>query len=178
MNDQHVEDLINKYGFQDYKWIDSKEIVVKQWVRFKCLFMCDTYGTKAVCPPNMPTVQECEKFFSEYSKAVILRIQVPAYHGDKDSEVFREIDKNLIELEKEIFYAGYYKVMAFLATICYQCQDCPREMTDCVYKQWSRPTPEALGVDVFETVKKVGYPIEVLSNYQQQMNRYAIIMIE
>jgi hypothetical protein len=42
----------------------------------------------------------------------------------------------------------------------------------------ARPTPEAFAVDVFSTVKEVGYPIEVLYDYSQKMNRYAFLMIE
>jgi predicted metal-binding protein len=42
----------------------------------------------------------------------------------------------------------------------------------------ARPTPEALGVDVYSTVRKANYPIQVLSDYSQMMNRYAFILIE
>jgi hypothetical protein len=42
----------------------------------------------------------------------------------------------------------------------------------------SRPTPDALAVDVFSTVRKLGYPIEVLSDYDQEMNRYAFLLID
>jgi hypothetical protein len=31
---------------------------------------------------------------------------------------------------------------------------------------------------VFATVRQVGYPIEVLSAYTQEMNRYAMLMVE
>ena len=32
-------------------------------------------------------------------------------------------------------------------------------------------------VDVFTTVRGVGYPIEVLFEYDQEMNRYAFLMV-
>jgi hypothetical protein len=35
-----------------------------------------------------------------------------------------------------------------------------------------------MGVDVFATVRKYGFPIEVLSDYAQAMNRYAFLLIE
>lgn len=41
-----------------------------------------------------------------------------------------------------------------------------------------RPCLEALGVDVFATARKLGYPIEVLTDYKQEMNRYSFLMIE
>lgn len=46
------------------------------------------------------------------------------------------------------------------------------------FLQLSRPCLEALGVDVFATARKLGYPIEVLTDYKQEMNRYSFLMIE
>ena len=42
----------------------------------------------------------------------------------------------------------------------------------------ARPSPEALAVDVFGTVRSLGFPIEVLSDYDQTMNRYAFLLVE
>jgi hypothetical protein len=35
-----------------------------------------------------------------------------------------------------------------------------------------------MAIDVYATVRKVGYPIEVLTEYSQAMNRYAFLLIE
>jgi hypothetical protein len=35
-----------------------------------------------------------------------------------------------------------------------------------------------MAMDVFSTVKKIGYPIEVLADYDRAMNRYAFLLIE
>jgi hypothetical protein len=35
-----------------------------------------------------------------------------------------------------------------------------------------------MGVDVFTTVRQCGYPIEVLADYGQPMNRYAFLMVK
>ena len=49
----------------------------------------------------------------------------------------------------------------------------------------AEPTPgekvvllEGLGVDVYQTARNFGYPINVLPDYDQQMNRYALILVE
>ncbi|MFW9974220.1 MAG: DUF2284 domain-containing protein, partial [Candidatus Thorarchaeota archaeon] len=67
-----LEGLFTKYEFTEFKWIDPKEIVVSQWVRMKCEFGCEDYGN-ASCPPNLPSVSECQKFFHEYTDAWIFR---------------------------------------------------------------------------------------------------------
>jgi len=33
-------------------------------------------------------------------------------------------------------------------------------------------------MDVFTTVRSLGYPIEVLSRYDQTMNRYAFLLVD
>jgi hypothetical protein len=35
-----------------------------------------------------------------------------------------------------------------------------------------------MAMDVFRTVRRYGFPIEVLSDYAQPMNRYALLLIE
>jgi predicted metal-binding protein len=58
------------------------------------------------------------------------------------------------------------------------CDGCPGKLEKCKDPKKARPTPEALGVDVYATVRQIGYPIEVLSDYSQTMNRYAFLLIE
>jgi len=173
-----VEKLVETHGFTDFKWIRGEDIAVGQWVRFKCRLMCSTYGTKPVCPPNMPPIPECERFFKEYDHALIIRIAKKAHHRDADSEKFKILDDDLLSLEKALFYKGYHKVMALPATICSRCESCAVTAENCHQKDKARPTPEALGVDVFGTVRKIGYPVEVLSSYEQQMNRYIFVMVQ
>ncbi len=35
-----------------------------------------------------------------------------------------------------------------------------------------------MAIDVYATVRKIGYPIRVLSAYDQEMNRYAFLLID
>jgi predicted metal-binding protein len=61
---------------------------------------------------------------------------------------------------------------------CRLCVKCSGERATCTNKNDARPGPESLAVDVFSTVRSVGYPIEVLTGYDQEMNRYAFLLIE
>ena len=54
----------------------------------------------------------------------------------------------------------------------------PGNRIECNNLHLSRPCPEVLGVDVFTTVRKLNYPIEVLTDYKQEMNRYSFLMVE
>jgi predicted metal-binding protein len=49
---QTIDEIFKTKGYNDYKWIDPKKIIVSQWVRMKCQFGCGEYGHGAACPPN------------------------------------------------------------------------------------------------------------------------------
>ncbi len=178
MDRKELGSVFAHFGFDDFKWIDGQDIVVKHWVRFKCRFMCDEYGASAVCPPNIPSVRDCREFFAEYDEVAILRKHMTYDARTSDEVLFEVIDENLLELEEYLFFAGYYKVFALPMTVCYQCDECTGDIMSCKYKDKARPNPEALGVDVFQTVRNVGYPLEVLKRSGQEMNRYAFLLIE
>jgi predicted metal-binding protein len=49
---------------------------------------------------------------------------------------------------------------------------------ECKKPELARPAPEAMAVDVYATVRPYGFPINVLTDYSEAMNRYAFLMIE
>jgi len=175
---EKIEEKFLKKGFKDFKWIDPKKIVVSHWVRMKCMFGCDDYSKTASCPPNLPSVSECEKFFLEYREAVIFHFEKKVDRPEDRFAWTRKVNLNLLKLEQEIFLSGYEKAFLLFLDSCNICEECPGKREECKEPKLARPTPEAMSVDVFATVKQVGYPIEVLSEYTQKMNRYAFLMIE
>ncbi len=172
-----VEVLFEKNGFSDYKWITPKDVVVSQWVRMKCTYGCSSYGRCAACPPNTPSVSECRELFDEYSDIALFYIPVELDNPDARHEVMKEISKKLLKLEREVFLSGLVKAFMLPADNCNLCDDCVSSREDCKQPKLSRPPPEAMAVDVFSTARKAGYPIEVLSDYNQAMNRYAFLLV-
>lgn len=173
-----INALIKKHGYDDYKWLNAQDIVVAQWVRFKCMFGCDSYGVTASCPPNTPSIAECRELFQNYNKALIFHFPLKFDNPDDRHEYCRELNKKLLKLEREIFLAGYHKTFLLFLDECALCDECAGIRTKCLKKLESRPTAEGLGVDVYATARNCGYPIQVLKDYEQEMNRYAFILVE
>jgi len=48
----------------------------------------------------------------------------------------------------------------------------------CENPRLARPGADSLGIDVYATVRKLGYPIQVLKAKTEPMNRYAFLLIE
>ena len=173
-----LEEIFQRHGYQDYTWIDPKTIVVSQWVRMKCMFGCGEYGHNACCPPNVPSVSECRRFFHEYSRAVIFRFRKKVAKPEDRHSWSREVNTKLSKLEREVFLQGFERTFLTFMDSCYLCADCSGDREKCRHPRSARPAPEALAVDVYSTVRQYGFPIEVRSDYAQEMNRYAFLMIE
>ena len=175
---QQLEELFRKHGYTDFKWIKPEKIVVSQWVRMKCMFGCGEYGRTATCPPNLPSVSECERFFREYKDAVIFHFEKKVKKPEDRHAWTRKVNAKLAKLEREVFLSGYERSFLLFMDSCSICGVCPGEIVKCKQPRLARPSPEAMAVDVYATVRQVGYPIEVLSEYSQKMNRYAFLMIQ
>jgi len=173
-----LEALFGKHGFTDYKWIDPHQIVVAQWVRIKCAFGCSDYGQNASCPPNTPSVADCRRFFDEYTQAAIFHFEKQVSKPEDRHAWTRGIDQELLKLERAVFLAGHQKAFLLFVTNCSLCNKCVGVRQECKHPESARPTPEGMAIDVFSTVRQVGYPIQVLSDYDQVMDRYAFLLIE
>lgn len=173
-----LQKLFLKHGCNEFRWIDPAEIVVSQWVRMKCTFGCDAYGRNASCPPNTPSVAECEKFFREYRLGAIFRYSVTLDDPEERHAWTRKLNLGLLGLEREVFLAGYHKAFLFFLDNCNICKECATSRSSCRNRKMARPSPESMGVDVFATVRRFDFPIEVLSDHTQEMNRYAFLLLE
>jgi len=175
---KNLRNLFSKHGFTDYRWLDPAEIVVAEWVRMKCLYGCREYGKNAACPPNAPSVAECARFFREYKRAAVFHFAKTVERPEDRHAWSRKVNLELLRLEEEVFKAGFVKAFLLLFDSCGICLECAASRTACKEPKLSRPTPDALAMDVYSTVRKLGYPIEVLSEYDQEMNRYAFLLID
>jgi predicted metal-binding protein len=173
-----LETLIGAVNPDNFRWMDPHEVVIAQWVRMKCRFGCKDYGKAAACPPYTLTLPECERFFGEYREGALLhfRKQV-AKPGDRHAWT-RTVNSALLKLERAVFLAGYHKAFVIYVDPCNFCAECPDNPADCSNNQIARPSLEGLGVDVFATVRKAGLSLNVLTDTNQAMDRYGMILVE
>ncbi len=173
-----VGSLLTAHGVDDFTWIDPRRIITAQWVRMKCMYGCSSYGRKACCPPNTPTVAECERFLKEYRDAVLFRIVVQFKKAEDRVAWNRRTNARLSQLEREVFVSGYERVFLLSPAGCVLCAKCSGQRETCVLPASARPTPEAMAIDVYSTVRRFGYPIEVRRQVTDEQNRYGFLMIQ
>ncbi len=178
MEREAIEALLREQGWCDFRWISGQVVQVRQWVRMKCRFGCDSYGHKGACPPVLPDIADCREFFAEYDHIVVLRIATRLAKPEDRHAGSRATNLKLLELERAVFLTGYPKALVLLMDECPVCAKCAGSRVDCTSPDKARPCVEALGVDVFATVGALGFPIRVLRDYGDEMNRYAFLMVE
>jgi predicted metal-binding protein len=175
---ESLEKLFKDHGFTDFRWISARDIVVAQWVRFRCMFGCPNYGKSGTCPPNVPSIEECRQMISEYSRAAVFHFEKALEKPEDYKPWSSGIFTGLIEVERQVFLSGYYKTFLCPFDGCSLCEECSAVRGECKHPKRVRPGADALGIDVYATVRSAGYPIQVLKDYKETMNRYAFLLIE
>ena len=164
---EHFLQRACELGAIEAKVISPKQVYTAEWVRRKCQYGCDGYGEHLTCPPYSPTPQETRRLLDGYTTALL--IHCPS----RGVEVLRII----CTLEREAFLVGYYKVFGMSAGPCCLCEQCDVQKT-CVHTEQARPSMEACGIDVFQTARTAGYPIEVVRDRTCPENYYGLLLLE
>jgi len=174
---KQIEGILKSQEYSDYKWIDPKKIIVSQWVRMKCKFGCGEYGKGGACPPETPSVAECRDFFNEYEDAVILHFEGLMKKPEDRHAWSSRINANLVQLERAVFTSGFERAFLLFMDSCCFCKECTGNRKTCENPRMARPAPEAMAVDVYTTVRQAGFTINVLSDYDKKMDRFAFLMV-
>jgi len=164
--------------------IRASDVVVADWVRFKCRYGCKGYGKHLSCPPYAPTPEETRRMVASYETGLLLRFDGDPAHPvlgpDDIPDDFHSFFRDLIvwvngtvhALEKIAFFDGYYKAFGFGAYPCIFCETCiPEEIEGplnettkrfCRHADVMRPSMEAAGMDVFATARNAGWSLSTI----------------
>lgn len=157
--------------------IAPESVVTAAWVRMKCQFGCPGYGKGYCCPPYTPTAEQTRAVLDCYTRAVLFHIQVP--HMPEREKRYRAFFEMLVDLEGAAYRDGYYKALVFLAGPCRLCKECSQVKGEpCRFLSRARPSMEACGIDVFQTARNNGFPIETLEERTETQNEYCLLLVD
>jgi predicted metal-binding protein len=155
------------------KIIKAGAIPVDDRVALKCQIpRCFGYGTGANCPPNTLKPAELRGLLAQYQWAILFVKEVPPAIIVRDKAtikervaVYQDVYKIVNEIESMAFHDGHYLAFGLGAgscrhTFCGQAEDCAAMKGEkCRFSLRSRPSLEAVGIDVFKMVASEGWPI-------------------
>lgn len=177
---QQIELLTKELGFLETHLLKAQDIVTGRWVRLKCRYGCAKYNTSWCCPPAAPNLQMTRDILSEYEFALILVSENTNEHFYRNSGIKRRVQikqwKCTVALERKLFLMGYYKAFGLPADTCALCKECayPKQ---CKFPNEKRPTLEACGIDVFQTVKNLGQSTGLVRKIQDCFHSYSLILL-
>lgn len=164
-----------RLGVSRAEIIDTRNVVVENWVMLKCQYGCGGYGECLTCPPYSPTPEYMKKMIGEYSKGLLMQIEnISPTNRPRLSSALRRI---VVDLEREIFLDGYYKAFGLAAGPCRFCKTCDTK-SHCKYPSMARPSMEACGIDVYQTARNCGFELEVVKTEDSPYAHVGLILIE
>ena len=155
------------------------EIIPADWVeidervRLKCSIpLCPYYDKCLFCPPHVPSPEFMRKALGRYSHAIISALDVipvedfagrAKERGSADKWP-RKSFEIAGRIETLAFGSGYHLAMGFaqascLKALCGQERCLVLEGKKCPYPLKARPSMEAVGIDVYSLVTRVGWDI-------------------
>jgi predicted metal-binding protein len=173
---EHLERYKQKaieLGATKAKIVKVGEIFVDDRVTIKCRIpRCFGYGVCAHCPPNAMKPEELKKILEKYYWAVFFIKEVAPEIIVRNKatikeriDVYLQVFKIVNEIESMAFYDGHYLAFGLAAgsckhSLCAQHESCQAlEGKRCRFSLQSRPSMEAVGIDVYKMAASAGWDI-------------------
>ncbi len=153
-------------GAENVKTVSVQDLVFDPRTILKCMYGCEDWGKSWSCPsaPKALMPWEAEKVLRRYSRGILVRTHDP-----------KRLQEITYQIEMEAFYDGYPFALALAE--CYLCETCTFP-DPCRFPAKVRPSMQALGIDVYATVKKLGLPIKTLKSKDETPNFYGLVLLE
>jgi len=161
-----------EFGASMAEIIPADWVHIDERVRLKCAIpLCPYYNKSIHCPPHTPSIELMRKALSRYRHAIIFALDVipVADFADRSKkQQSAKWSKKGLEivgrLETLALGRGYYLAVGYGQASCKKAL-CGQETClvleggKCPYPLKARPSMEAVGMDVYGLVTKVGWKI-------------------
>ncbi len=158
-------------GASDARVIPASMIPIQDEVLEMCQApRCSGFGLSANCPPHAMTPAEARALVSQYEWAVLFKVDVPPdlLLSQDRFKAFRRIFEMAAKLEAQAIEMGYSRARSFAAGSCKPvfCREVECRVLaqgeECRVPTLARSSMEAVGMNVFELVRKMGWEIHTI----------------
>lgn len=146
--------------------IPIEKVVVDERVYYKCLYGCPNFNTSKMCPPNAPLPLDFERAMRKFQWGVLVQTRP------------QDIVDIVVAVEREAFLLGRYLALGLKGGSCFLCSECTAPDEPCRHPDRARPAMEALGIDVFATLKNADIPAGVKTSGDQEWFFHGLILVD
>jgi len=165
---------LQKSGATYTRVVPASRVVTADWVRLKCQFGCDAYGSRLTCPPYSPPPSVTRGMLRQFDRGIFAAFRVSG--SDSERSMRRKMRRSLVAVERELFLDGYYSAFAMAFGPCNLCPSCHLD-GDCKYPELARPSMEACGIDVYATARNAGFPLTVVRDYDEGCVMCGLVLV-
>jgi len=182
----HFQKLALTLGASRARAIDPKRVVTDERVQLKCRYPpCRHYGRNLMCPPFTPSASQFRRYLTKYRSAILVQVEeripekIKRTLSDNQSryanlikdasfqteynrwhlKAWTNLHRIVSEIEREAFRRNYYLSLGLGAEHCALCQTCVVE-GPCKNPLRARPSMEAVGIDVYRTIRNAGLTLQ------------------
>jgi len=160
-------DLALSLGAEHAVAITPNDIIFDGRTLLKCMFGCADWGKGCTCPSKEGFLKpwEFEPLLRKYKTVLIIHS-----HDKKIAQ------KASFAVEREAYLDG--DVLAFSMSDCALCSECAGQKGEpCRNAKQARPAFHSVGIDVFNTVKKIDLPLKPLREMDEEQNWYSAVWL-
>ena len=154
-------------GARNVVAVTPDDIVFDGRTLLKCMFGCADWGRGCTCPSKEGFLKpwEFEPLLRRYKTVIIIH--------SPDKKIAQEA---AYAVEREAYLDG--DALAFSMSDCAICERCAGKNGDaCRDVKRARPAFHSVGIDVFETAKKLNLPLNPLRDMDEQQNWYSAVWL-
>lgn len=160
-------------GYNQAPLVWTSDILFDSRTRLKCRQnLCGHFEKNFMCPPHIPDWTVYQEANQRFRLALLLQKAIPIEGLKSGPEKLACYDKyalehmlTLVNLEKSAFSLGLLYAISACGGACKHCKPCQAvhpEIKACPFPHLSRPSMEAMGIDVVATCRRSGLLWEFL----------------
>jgi predicted metal-binding protein len=164
------------FGLSEAKFIHTPQIFTAPAVRLRCQYTCSQVRQSDLVPPHTPPHDETRIIIDGYKYGLLLRREEP--FGQRDIHgVWTEFSRDVLEIERQSQVRGYTQAFALAIGNClYLHHD--DSLRPCDFPQKRRPTFEAIGIELRETLEMVLWQDYVVREADAPFQLFAVLLLE
>lgn len=156
IQEERIEEIAAEYPLCQYGFLDTKELVFSEQVRYICKTECPRYGKSWSCPPATGTVEECQKRCLKFDRVFVfttvaevedvanMDCTLPTRHAHE--EVMRDLCDRIAQEAQE--------VLGLSTDSCDFCSVCAYPGGECRHPEVMKPCIESYGILVTDAAEK------------------------
>ena len=158
MNRALIEEQLSELPLYQYAFIDTKDLMFSERIRWICEHECSMYGKTWACPPAVGTVEACKARVMEYKEGLLIATitEVSDIANIEETLSTRGPHEEITREVNEIVRKQAQETMVLSTEACAICEKCAYPCDKCRFPDKMFPCVESHGIVVTDLAEKTG----------------------